>query len=500
MNIWRQARWLEDIIPLKKGFKNLLHVLPYEDEFKDVDVNHYLPEKIVRRDIDIPAYPELEVVRHYVRLSQESYGVNTGTVPLGSCTMKYNPKINDVVVKNEVLEELHPETPEELVQGLLEILWELEQWLKEITGMDRCSFQVPAGAAGELAGALIIRQYHIDRGENRDEMLVPDSAHGTNPASAAMAGFKVVTLPTDTNGNVDTEALKASVSRRTAGLMLTNPNTLGLFEEHIDKISDIIHGAGGLLYYDGANLNGILGVARPGDMGFDIVHLNLHKTFSAPHGGGGPGGAAICVKKELEGYLPRPLLTRSGGRFVWDYSCDKCIGMMRVYYGNIIALLRTYLYILMLGPQGLREVCEVSVLNTNYLMKKLLNSRFYELPYGTRPRKHEVVFSARKLKKDVGVTAEDVAKALLDRGLHAPTIYFPLIVEEALMIELTESESIYDIERYVEALIEIAKEAYRDPQKIKNSPKHTTVSRLDLAKANHPRTLVLSTKYLKESS
>lgn len=493
--MWRQSRWDEDIVPLKKGIRGLSPLIPYEHEFEDVDVDSAIPRELKRDELRIPSYSELDVVRHYVRLSQESYGVNTGPVPLGSCTMKYNPKVADIVVHEEI-EQLHPDLPEEYVQGLLEILWELEQWLKEITGMDRCTFQVPAGAAGELAGVLMIKQYHALRGEKRDEIIVPDSAHGTNPASAAMAGFRVVTVPTANDGNVDMDALRSAVSEKTAGIMLTNPNTLGLFEERIEEIARLIHDVGGLLYYDGANLNGILGIARPGDMGFDIVHLNLHKTFASPHGGGGPGGAALCVKKELEELLPRPLLVKKGNHYYWDYTCSRCIGSIRVYYGNIPAIIRTYLYILSLGPQGLREVGEISVLNTNYLVKRLVSSGYYDLPYGTRPRKHEAVLSAARIRRDTGVTAEDIAKALIDRGLHAPTIYFPLIVEEALMIELTETETLYEIERYAEALIEIARKAYENPEELKKMPLNTTVRRLDLARANHPKHLVLSTKYL----
>ncbi|HDI02211.1 MAG TPA: aminotransferase class V-fold PLP-dependent enzyme, partial [Ignisphaera sp.] len=445
MNSWRQARWKERLIFEYPSLPESHTPIPFRDEFTDYEsyVENMLKEQgVLRQHINIPNLSEPLIVRHYVRLSQESYGVDNGSMPLGSCTMKYNPKICNEILRFLEIEDLHPEELEDYIQGILEILYVLERWLAELTGMDRCTLQVPAGAAGEFAGALIIRKYHYDRNELRDEMLIPDSAHGSNPASAAMAGFKIVKIPTSRNGTVDIEALKSVVSSKTAGIMLTNPNTLGLFEDQIIEIAHIIHNAGGLLYYDGANLNGILGLVRPGDMGFDIVHLNLHKTFAAPHGGGGPGGAALCVKKNLIDYLPRPLLNFDGKKYYWDYECNKCIGSMRVYYGNIPALIRTFVYIAMLGHKGLREVCEISVLNTNYFIKKILKAQDkLTLTHNiAKPRKHETVLSASKIKQETNVTAEDIAKALLDKGIHAPMIYFPLIVEEALMFEFTESE------------------------------------------------------------
>ena len=474
-----------------------------EDIVKEVgDVLSTIPENVRRKsEIDLPEVSEVEVVRHYIRLSQMNYGVDVGPVPLGSCTMKYNPKLlEDLVWRDEILW-LHPLQDERTVQGLLEILYKLSVWLCEITGMYKCSLQPAAGAHGELAGALIIRKYHLDHGEKqRDEMLIPDSAHGTNPASAAMAGFKIIKIPSTDEGTVDIEALKSVVSNRTAGMMLTNPNTLGIFESEILEIAKIVHEAGGLLYYDGANLNGILGKVRPGDMGFDLVHINIHKTFGSPHGGGGPGGGAVCVTKELADYLPVPTVEfdEKRGRYYLDYNKPKSIGRVKAFLGNITPLLRGFIYILALGPQGLREVAEVSVLNTNYFLKLMEDVEGYSLEYGIgRPRKHELVLSVKPLTVKYGVTAEDVAKALLDEGFHAPTIYFPLIVEEALMIEFTESETLENIERFAHALKRIAEIAKTNPEDLKRRPKNTSIGRLDLVKANHPKTITPTYKYYK---
>ncbi|HID80734.1 MAG TPA: glycine dehydrogenase subunit 2 [Ignisphaera sp.] len=500
---WRQAKWDEKLIFEYPSLKQSHIVIPFDEEFahyKEKFLDKVMKRGIMRLNVDIPNLSEPIVVRHFVRLSQQSYGVDVGPVPLGSCTMKYNPKVCNEALRVLDIEEVHPEELDEYVQGLLEILYLLERWLAEITGMDKCSFQPPAGAAGEFAGALMIKKFHEDRGEHRDEMLIPDSAHGSNPASAAMAGFKIIKIPTSQYGTLDLEALKSVVSERTAGLMLTNPNTLGVFEDKILEIADIVHSAGGLLYYDGANLNGIIGIARPGDMGFDIVHLNLHKTFGAPHGGGGPGGGVVCAKGALVEYLPRPLIAFDGTKYYWDYECRRCIGIIRAYYGNIPALIRAFVYIAMLGPEGLREVAEVSVLNTNYFIKKLSKHQsVVGLTHDTfRPRKHETVLSASRLKKDTGVSAEDVSKRMLDYGIHAPMMYFPLIVDEALMIEFTECEPKFEIDRYVEVLSKTVTEAYRDSNKLKCAPMNTAISRLDLVRANHPKKLILSWKFKNE--
>ena len=496
---WKQAKWPEPLITEYRS-RNLEIPIPFAQEFSE-DCHSCLdiPSHLLRKDLNIPTVSEVEVIRHFIRLSQMGYGVDVGPVPLGSCTMKYNPKICDVIAMDDRIMYLHPLQDEETIQGVLELLYIAEKWFTEITGMDRCSFQPPAGAAGEFVGTLMIKKYHELRGEKqRDEILIPDSAHGTNPASAAMAGFKVVNIPTAPDGCIDLEALRAAISERTAGLMLTNPNTLGVFERNILEIADMIHNAGGILYYDGANINAILGIARPGDMGFDIVHLNLHKTFASPHGGGGPGGGVICAKGSLVDLLPRPLLEFNGKRYYWNYECDKCIGKIKSYYGNIVSVLRALAYILSLGSEGLREVAEVSIINTNYFLKLIKEKGHYELIYGSeRYRMHECVISARKIAKETGITAEDISKALMDKGLHPPIIYFPLIVEEALMVELTETETIENIEYYANVLNQIAELAYKNPQEIKKSPQQTSVKRLDLVKANHPRTAIPSTKYLK---
>jgi glycine dehydrogenase subunit 2 len=492
---WRQAKWPEPLVyeigdPDQTGF-----IIPYGEEDSKLEEIVGKPEeklgKLLRKDKPpIPGLSEVEVVRHYIRLSQMSYGVDVGPVPLGSCTMKYNPKISEELANDTRITMLHPYQDEETVQGLLEILYMLERWLAEITGMDRCSLQTPAGAAGELTGALMIRKYFADKGEERDEMLIPDSAHGTNPASAAMAGFKVVRIPSNERGTVDIEAVKAVLSKRTAGMMLTNPNTLGLFEDQILELADLLHSNGSLLYYDGANLNGIMGIVRPGDMGFDIVHLNIHKTFSSPHGGGGPGAGVVCAKGELVDYLPRPLIEKKNGKYYWDYTCKKCIGRIRAFYGNIIPLVKAFIYIAMLSGEGLRETAMQSVINTNYFIALMRDAKGYELPYDpNKPRKHEVVISAKPLHRETGIGAGDIAKALLDRGLHAPTIYFPLIVEEALMIEFTESEPRREIENYARALKEIAEKAYENPETIKRMPLNTAITRLDEVYANHPRSV-----------
>ena len=498
--VFRQAVWNEPLLyeiskPGRRGFRP-----PIDNDIRRVvgEPGSLIPGKVARRrPPSLPEVSEVEVVRHFTRLSQMNWGVDLGTYPLGSCTMKYNPKVNE---DNELLRKLlyvHPEQPEDTVQGLLEVLYKLERWLAEITGMDRGSFQPSAGAHGELVGALMIRAYHEHRGEGRrDEIIVPDSAHGTNPASAAMAGFKVITIPSK-DGRVDLDALEAALSDRTAGMMLTNPNTLGLFEPHILEIARMVHEAGGLLYYDGANLNGIIGYARPGDMGFDIVHLNIHKTFSAPHGGGGPGAGVVLAKGELVKFLPVPLVSYDGEKYYWDYDVPYTIGRVRAYYGNIAPLVKAYAYILALGGEGLKQATELAVVATNYFLKRMEGVEGYELPYAKGvPRKHEAVISAKPLARKTSVTAEDVAKALLDRGMHAPTMYFPLIVEEALMVEFTESEPKEAIDAYVDALREIAKEAFKDPKAVKASPTNTSVGRLDLVKANRPSSYVPSYRVL----
>lgn len=448
-----------------------------------------------KSQLRLPELSEVEVVKHFTRLSEMNYGIDSGLYPLGSCTMKYNPKIDESLADLATINMVHPYQDESTVQGILEILYRVERWLAEITGTYEVCLQPAAGAHGEFLGTLLMRAYHKlnDEYERRDEVIVPDSAHGTNPASAAMAGFNAVVVPSDDDGCVNIEALKAAVSERTAGLMLTNPNTLGIFEKNIEEIARIIHEAGGLLYYDGANLNPILGKARPGDMGFDVVHMNIHKTFGTPHGGGGPGAGPVGVSEGLAKFLPVPRIVFDGERYSLDYDKPYSIGKIRSFYGNVAVLLKAYAYILSLGGEGLREVAEVSVLNANYLMKQLKEIKGLTLPYNSeKPRMHECVFSAKPLKKDTGVSALNVAKRLLDFGLHAPTIYFPLIVDEALMIEPTETFEKEELDRFVEAMRKISEEAYTKPETVLKAPHNTAVLRLDEVKASHPRTMALS--------
>ncbi len=473
---FRQALWDEPLIFELSRDGKVGYTLPRPIEDIDVDV----PSPIKRKnEPELPQLSEPEIVKHYTRLSEMNYGVDSGIYPLGSCTMKYNPKINEEIASHPGVAYIHPYQDERTVQGALQIMWELEQWLKEITGMDRFTLQPAAGANGEFTGVSIIRAYHLDNGEpQRDEMLVPDSAHGTNPASAAMAGFRVIEIPSNEDGTVDLEALEQAVGERTAGLMLTNPNTLGIFEDDILEIAKIVHKAGGLLYYDGANLNALLGRVRPGDMGFDIVHLNLHKTFSTPHGGGGPGSGPVGVKDFLRDYLPVPLVSYDGERYYLDYNVPKSIGKVKELYGNFAVLVKALTYLKMLGKEGLRMTSGLAVLNANYLTRKLIGTKGYELPY-KELRKHETVFSAEPMKKETGVTAMDVAKRLLDFGMHAPTVYFPLIVHEALMIEPTETASKEELDAYVEALKRISQEAYSNPELVKSAPHSTAIRRTD---------------------
>ena len=501
---FRQARWSEPLV-FEMGFEGRVGFIPprLDDEIVRVVGEFRLPEEVSRGEPpNLPSLSEIEVLRHFVRLSQMSYGVDLGPVPLGSCTMKYNPKVAFKYAFHGKLSYIHPLVDEDYVQGLLEIMYRLERWLEAITGMDYCSVHPAAGAHGELAGALIIRRYHELRGsiDVKKEILVPDSAHGTNPATGTMAGFKVVEIPTDERGNIDVEALKPVVGESTAGLMITNPNTLGLFDENMVEVAKLIHGVDGLLYYDGANLNGLLGYARPGDMGVDVLHLNLHKTFSSPHGGGGPGAGPVCVKRRpvkdgitlvdiTPGY--RVTFDERTGRYTVREPDGNSVGLLRAWLGNVSQLIWAYTYIASMGPQGLRLAGETSVINTNYFIKRVLSeTKLYTLPYDPeRPRKHEVVLSAERMKYETGVTAEDIAKGLLDAGLHAPTIYFPLIVKEALMVEFTESETKENIDAYVERLKEIERVALENPEEARKWPQNTSVTRIDNVKANHPKTI-----------
>lgn len=428
----------------------------------------------------LPEVSEVELIRHFTQLSMMNHGVDAGFYPLGSCTMKYNPKLNEDMAQLEGFAQAHPYQSAQTAQGCLQLLYEMDTMLSEITGMARVSMQPAAGAHGELTGLMIMKAYHEHRRDaKRTKIVVPDSAHGTNPASAAAAGFDVIEVKSNARGLVDAAALEALMSDEIAGLMLTNPNTLGLFEEDIRQIADIVHRAGGLLYYDGANANAILGVSRPGDMGFDVVHINLHKTFATPHGGGGPGAGPVGVKPHLVPFLPKPVIEKVEDRYVLDDERPLSIGRVRSFYGNFGVVVKAYAYIRTMGPDGLRQVSEAAVLNANYIREQLKAD--YALPYD-RACMHEVVFSGQRQKEE-GVSTLDIAKRLIDFGVHPPTIYFPMIVSETLMIEPTETESRETLDEFIAAMKQIAMEAKQTPDILREAPHGTPVSRLDEAKA-----------------
>ncbi|PCL93518.1 aminomethyl-transferring glycine dehydrogenase subunit GcvPB [Paenibacillus lautus] len=448
-----------------------------ECDVPETDAASFIPESLLRRKpAELPEVYEVDVIRHYTELSRRNFGIDNGFYPLGSCTMKYNPKINEDVARFAGFAKIHPYQPEESIQGALELLYTLQNDLAALTGMDQVTLQPAAGAHGEWTGLMLIRAYHESRGEKRTKVIVPDSSHGTNPASATVAGYDTITIKSNERGMVDLDALRAVVGEDTAALMLTNPSTLGLFEEQIVEIAEIVHDAGGLLYYDGANSNAIMGITRPGDMGFDVVHLNLHKTMSTPHGGGGPGAGPVGVKSLLIPFLPKPIVSkRQDGTFYWDYDRPQSIGRVKAFYGNFGILVRAYAYIRTYGPEGLRRVSELAVLNANYMMHRL--APYYEVAYPGLC-KHEFVLSGRKLK-EYGVRTLDVAKRLLDFGYHPPTIYFPLNVEECIMIEPTETESKETLDGFIDTMIQIAKEAESTPDVVINAPYTTVVKRLD---------------------
>ncbi|MBY9077543.1 aminomethyl-transferring glycine dehydrogenase subunit GcvPB [Paenibacillus sp. HN-1] len=440
-----------------------------------------LPAGLLREEpAALPEVSEVDVIRHYTALSRRNFGVDNGFYPLGSCTMKYNPKINEDVARFSGFAKIHPYQPEESIQGALELLHTLQSDLAALTGMDAVSLQPAAGAHGEWTGLMMIKAYHEARGEERTKVIVPDSSHGTNPASASAAGLTTVTIPSTPQGMVDLDALKAAVGSDTAALMLTNPSTLGLFETQIVEIAEIVHEAGGLLYYDGANSNAIMGITRPGDMGFDVVHLNLHKTMSTPHGGGGPGAGPVGVKAKLIPFLPSPTVAKNkDGSFSLKDSGPQSIGRVKAYYGNFGILVRAYTYIRTYGPDGLREVSENAVLNANYMLSRL--ATYFEVPY-PGICKHEFVLSGKNLKQ-YGVRTLDVAKRLLDFGYHPPTVYFPLTVEECLMIEPTETESKETLDGFIDTMIQIVREAEETPEIVVNAPHTTEISRLDETQA-----------------
>ena len=451
----------------------------YDSDFAP-DIQAHLPQEYLReKPPELPELSESEVIRYFVNLSRKNHHVDKGFYPLGSCTMKYNPKINEETAALPGFRNIHPHQPPESAQGALRLLFETGRHLCEIGGLDAITLQPSAGAHGELTGLMTIRAFHESQGHPRKYVLVPDSAHGTNPASVSIAGYKSKTLKSDQNGLIDLEELKKSLDQDTAALMLTNPNTLGLFEKNVKEITSLVHQAGGLVYMDGANMNALLGIVRPGDLGVDVVHFNLHKTFSTPHGGGGPGSGPIAVTKALELFLPGPCVHKTDNSYTWDCDRAKSIGKVSSFYGNFSVIVRAFTYILMLGGKGLRQVAEQAIINSNYLLSKLKND--FDLPYKQTPM-HEFVLSGNR-QKEYGVKTLDIAKRLLDFGVHAPTVYFPLIVCEAMMIEPTETESRATLDAFAAAMIQIAHESKTDPEKVKTAPHTTVISRLDEAQA-----------------
>jgi glycine dehydrogenase subunit 2 len=430
----------------------------------------------------LPEVAEVDLIRHFTRLSQMNYGLDTGFYPLGSCTMKYNPKVAEEVAALPGFRRMHPLQPDSTTQGALELLWRLEQALCGITGMARATLQPPAGACGEMTGLLIMRAYHSERGSARTKVLIPDSSHGTNPASVTLGGFQAVHVPSDSRGLVDVEALAGLLDEDVAGLMLTNPNTLGLFEERIEEIERLVHGVGGLVYYDGANLNAILGRCRPGDMGFDIVHINTHKTFATPHGGGGPGAGPVGVVEALVPYLPTPTVERTqDGGFFLQHDSPSSIGRLHGFNGNFGVLVRAYAYVFLHGAEGLKEVSELAALNANYLAS-LISADFPLARPGSKAM-HEFVATGKALKDETGVRVMDVAKRVIDLGFHPSTVYFPLVVEEAMMVEPTETETRETLDAFAAALRQAAVEARTTPELLHDAPVTTPVRRLDEARA-----------------
>jgi glycine dehydrogenase subunit 2 len=453
-----------------------------KDDFPEISIEQLIPEyAIADKEKLLPEVSEVDVIRHFTKLSKLNYGVDDGLYPLGSCTMKYNPKVNEKVASLDNFVYAHPFTNEKYVQGSLQIIYELGKVLSEITGMANFSMMPAAGAHGELTGVLIIRKYFEDKGKPRHKMIIPDSAHGTNPASSAMAGFKVIEVKSDDSGGVDIDELEKLMDDDTAGLMLTNPNTVGLFDENIEKIAEIVHSKGGLLYYDGANLNALLGIVRPGEAGFDVLHLNLHKTFSTPHGGGGPGAGVVGVRRDLVEFLPSPIVGFSNGKYFFEYP-KKSIGRVRAFYANFPVLVKAYAWIRSLGPEGIKNVAINSIINANYVLAKL--KKYYKPAYD-RTCMHECVLTGREYKK-YGVKTLDIAKRLMDYGFHPPTIYFPHFepyAEETIMVEPTESESKETLDQFIEAMIKISEEAKTNPKLLTEAPHNKSVGRLDEVRA-----------------
>ena len=464
------------LIEISKEGRKAYSLPKLDVEFAKLDemLDHNM---IKKTDLELPELSELDVVRHYTLLSNKNFGVDTGFYPLGSCTMKYNPKLNEDMASLNKFTNMHPYQPVETSQGSLELMYNISKMLCEITGMDEVTLQPSAGAHGEYTGLMMIRKYHESRSDlKRTKVIVPDSAHGTNPASANMAGFDIIEVESTKNGAVDINKLKEILNDEVAALMLTNPSTLGLFEKNIEEIANLVHEAGGLLYYDGANTNAIMGITRAGDMGFDVVHLNLHKTFAAPHGGGGPGSGPVGIKKDLIPYLPVPVIEKVDDKYVLNYDKKDSIGKIKNYYGNFAVMVRSFAYILTMGRDGLKKASEMAVLNANYLKENLKED--YDLPID-EICKHEFVLRG----PHVEYNTMDIAKRMLDYGYHPPTVYFPLIIREAMMIEPTETESLETLDKFIEAMKSIAKEGRKNPELLTSAPHNTIVSRVDDARA-----------------
>ncbi len=450
------------------------------NDVPEVVIENILDKSLLREDVDLPEVAEVDLIRHYTQLSKRNFGVDVGFYPLGSCTMKYNPKINEDVAKLPGFTALHPYAPADFSQGSLQLMYELRQYLSEIFGMADFSLQPAAGAHGELTGIMVIKKYFEKKGEQRSRILIPDAAHGTNPASGALCGYQTVTVRSNSEGGVDVNHMCELMSEEVAGLMLTNPNTLGLFERNIEQVAEIVHAKGGFLYCDGANANAFMGKTRPGDLGFDVIQLNLHKTFSTPHGCGGPGSGPVGVGEKLVPHLPVPRIVKREDTYDWDYNCPDSIGRVRAFYGNFNVMVKACTYIRSLGPDGLKRASEIAVLNANYVKDRL--KPHYDLAYD-RVCMHECVFSGRRQVKESGVHTSDIAKRLLDYGYHPPTIYFPMIVPEAIMIEPNETESKETLDAFCDTMIAIAHEAKENPDLVRSAPLTTPVRRLDDVKA-----------------
>jgi glycine dehydrogenase subunit 2 len=474
----------EPLIFEQGGEGRIGYSLP-EWDVEEVDAQNFIPPNLLREELKgFPQLSELDVVRHFTRLSQWNYGVENGFYPLGSCTMKYNPKVNEEVAKMNGFIHIHPYQPESLNQGILKLMYELASFLTEITGMDHATLQPAAGAQGELTGMMMIKAALKAHGERRTKVLVPDTAHGTNCSTSTITSFQMVEIESSERGVISREKVSELMDDEVAAIMVTNPNTLGLFEENLAEIAEIVHRKGGFVYCDGANLNALMGIVKLGDLGVDVVHLNLHKTFSTPHGGGGPGAGPVAIKKELAPYLPTPVIEKVGDIYRFNYDRPKSIGKMKAFYGNFGVLLKAYAYILSMGSEGLRKASEMAVLNANYLMKRLKG--YYYLPYD-RACMHECVFTDR-FQERYHISTLDIAKRLIDYGYHPPTIYFPLVVKGALMMEPTETESKEEIDRFIETMITIAKEAEKDPDLLRQAPRRVKVRRLDeVLAARKPR-------------